>query len=100
LKDIGEGEMNDVEEISPGKYRDVYGVPAVSKKKLRQEAIKWIEELESDNLIDKGCKECVKDGNRFIMKSDDVPLIMNEEEKDIVVEFIKHIFNISVEDLK
>ena len=42
LEDIGEGEMNDVDEISPGKYKDLYGVPAVSKKKLRQEAIKCL----------------------------------------------------------
>lgn len=84
LKDIEEGEMNDTEEISPGKYRDVYCVPAVSRKELRQEAIKWIKNI---NL------------NKELVFADCI-LCQNTDERSFVRGWIKHFFNITKEDLK
>ena len=67
---------------------------------LKQEAIKWIKEIESNNLIDKNCKTCMENKTKMIHQSDGIPIIFDESEQQLLIEWIQHFFNITNEDLK
>jgi len=69
-------------------------------EKLKQEAIKWIKEIKSDNLIDKECKACIESKTKIINRKNDSPIVFDESEQHLLINWIKYFFNIIEEDLK
>lgn len=67
----------------------------VDKNGLRQEAIKWIKWIRAE--VTKNCKN-----NELTVIDGDINKVINCEtyEMDCVVNWIKHFFNITEEDLK
>jgi hypothetical protein len=67
---------------------------AVDSDILRDAVRKQVKLIKSDELIDKECKPCIQARTKMIFKKDGVPIVFDEIEQDLLIDWIEYFFNL------
>ena len=89
-------ELKTLKDITPELTAWFKEVPVVKRKELKQEAIKWIKEINSGKLITVGYDEYLKIPVQVIARDKPKGMI----EIHYITSWIKHFFNITDDELE